>query len=342
MMHVTKTGKGINLGPAGPIRRFAPAAPGRCSGPAPTAAHPSSLRRTAGRSSALWRSNCSLCFRSGCISCGPWRDLLARRTPRRTVVYQHSTPERLSGVQAAPGKGRQGKETPGVEPCASTPAAGSWNRSQRRRRRRHAVVRLASIILILILCVSLGGPILAAQPMEYRLGDRTLSYGAWGADVFELQLRLRELGYSLAADGHFGSETRRVVTAFQLAYGLRPDGIAGPATLAALQSLRSTFTYVVQPGDSLWAIARRFGVSMEEIVRLNNLPDRPLWVGDRLILPARPVYRVQPGDTLWEIARRFGTTVEELAELNGIADPSRIRAGSELRLPAGALPAGGF
>ncbi|MFO7318412.1 MAG: LysM peptidoglycan-binding domain-containing protein [Limnochordia bacterium] len=204
------------------------------------------------------------------------------------------------------------------------------------------MVRLASIILILILCVSLGGPILAAQPMEYRLGDRTLSYGAWGADVFELQLRLRELGYSLAADGHFGSETRRVVTAFQLAYGLRPDGIAGPATLAALQSLRSTFTYVVQPGDSLWAIARRFGVSMEEIVRLNNLPDRPLWVGDRLILPARPVYRVQPGDTLWEIARRFGTTVEELAELNGIADPSRIRAGSELRLPAGALPAGGF
>ena len=96
---------------------------------------------------------------------------------------------------------------------------------------------------------------------------------------------MRELGYSLAAGlGTSAPKPAAWVTAFQLADGLRPGGIAGPATLAALESLRSTFTYVVQPGDSLWAIARRFGVSMEEIVRLNNLPDRPLWVGDRLIL----------------------------------------------------------
>ena len=133
-----------------------------------------------GRSSALWRSNCSLCFRSGCISCGPWRDLLARRTPCRTVVYQHSTPERLSGAQAAPGKGRQGKERRASNHVRALQPPGAGTDHSGRRRRRHAVVRLASIILILILCVSLGGPILAAQPMEYRLGDRTLSYGALG------------------------------------------------------------------------------------------------------------------------------------------------------------------
>ena len=64
-------------------------------------------------------------------------------------------------------------------------------------------------------------------------------------------------------------------------------------------------------------------------------PRWPLQVGKSLSCPPRPVYRVQPGDTLWEIAIRFSTTVDELVRLNGIANPSLIRAGPELRLPAG-------
>lgn len=209
---------------------------------------------------------------------------------------------------------------------------------------RLAWIMAGAAVLCIVVTGALGGPAVAATagPVEYKLGDRTLSYGSWGADVFQLQLKLIELGYSLDADGHYGSNTRRVVTAFQLSHGLKPDGIAGPRTIAALLAVRSTFTYVVQPGDSLWAISRRFGVSMDEIVSLNNLPDRPLRVGERLVLPAAAVYKVQPGDTLSEIARRFGTTVRELAELNGIQNPSLIRAGAELRLPAGALFAGGF
>jgi len=200
--------------------------------------------------------------------------------------------------------------------------------------------RFASALVISAVIVGTisSGTLAAAGPVEYRLGDRTLSYGSWGADVFHLQLKLIEIGYSIQADGHFGSETRRAVMAFQLANGLTPDGIAGPKTIAALNTLRRIFTYVVQPGDSLWSIARRFGISMEEIVALNDLPERPLQVGERLILTAQAVYRVQPGDTLSQIARRFGTTVRELAELNGIQNPSLIRAGAELRLPAGAGP----
>lgn len=178
----------------------------------------------------------------------------------------------------------------------------------------------------------------AAMPeiVEPQLGERILSYGSWGADVFRLQLALIEAGYDLAADGHFGSATRRVVTAFQIDHGLKPDGIVGPETLEALLSAssRPAVRYVVRPGDSLWSIARDFGVTMEELIRLNNLPDRPLQVGEELIVPARPVYTVRPGDTLWEIAIRFRTTVDELVRLNNIANPSLIRVGTELRLPA--------
>ena len=199
---------------------------------------------------------------------------------------------------------------------------------------------MATRLTIWIVTLFLFGAaaVLAATPVEPQLGERVLSYGSWGADVFHLQLALIEAGYSLAADGHFGSTTRRVVTAFQLAYGLEPDGIVGPETLRALRSSRRTVRYVVRPGDSLWSIARNFDVRMEEIVNLNNLPDRPLQIGQELILPARPVYRVRPGDTLWEIAIRHQTTVDELVRLNGIANPSLIRAGVELHMPTGPTP----
>lgn len=200
-------------------------------------------------------------------------------------------------------------------------------------------IRLTLIlILLLVLAASAGA---ATTPVvEPQLGERVLTYGSWGADVFRLQLALIEAGYSLAADGHFGSATRRVVTAFQVDHGLKPDGVVGPETLQALLSSSHTFRYVVKPGDSLWSIARDFDTTMEEIIRLNNLPDRPLQVGQELLLPSRPVYKVRPGDTLWEIAIRFQTSVDELVRLNGIANPSLIRVGTELRLPVGAGPRG--
>lgn len=203
---------------------------------------------------------------------------------------------------------------------------------------------MLSIWLSVLLLTTWAGVAGAATPavVEPQLGERILSYGSWGADVFRLQLALIEAGYDLAADGHFGSATRRVVTAFQVDHGLKPDGIVGPQTLQALLSASRTPTvrYVVQPGDSLWSIARAFGTTMDELIRINNLPDRPLQVGQELLVPGRPVYTVRPGDTLWEIARRFDTTVEELARLNNIANPSLIRAGTELRLPPGATVRG--
>ncbi len=114
--------------------------------------------------------------------------------------------------------------------------------------------------------------------------------------------------------------------------------------------------YVVQSGDTLFAIASRFGVSVDEIVQLNGLADpNYLYIGQELRIPgegsvvaaAAPVqaapaqqtqtasqeYVVQPGDTLSAIAGRFGTTVDAIARLNGIADPNFISVGQVLRIP---------
>ena len=65
----------------------------------------------------------------------------------------------------------------------------------------------------------------------------TLRQGSSGPDVTDLQQKLKDLGFDPnGVDGHFGAGTRDAVMAFQQSKGLQADGIAGPATLAALQS----------------------------------------------------------------------------------------------------------
>ncbi|MCS7261062.1 MAG: LysM peptidoglycan-binding domain-containing protein [Anaerolineae bacterium] len=103
--------------------------------------------------------------------------------------------------------------------------------------------------------------------------------------------------------------------------------------------------YVVQRGDTLYSIARRFGVSIWQLVSLNNIPNINLiYVGQVLIIPApgptppgpgpTPTqYIVQYGDTLFSIARRFGVNVWRLASYNNISNPNYIRAGQVLLIP---------
>jgi putative chitinase len=104
----------------------------------------------------------------------------------------------------------------------------------------------------------------------------------------------------------------------------------------------------VQPGDTLGAIARRFGTTVTELVRINNItnPDA-LQVGQKLTVPGAgggaavnvpaagqgKSYTVQRGDTLLSIARRFGLTVKQLQAANNITNPDRIYPGQVLTIP---------
>lgn len=92
---------------------------------------------------------------------------------------------------------------------------------------------------------------------------------------------------------------------------------------------------VVRPGDTVWGIARQYGVSVEQLAEMNGLDDPSrLVVGQALVIPAAGnTHLVASGETLWMIARRYGVTVEQLMALNGIADPSNIQIGTVLRIP---------
>lgn len=146
-------------------------------------------------------------------------------------------------------------------------------------------VGLISVVFLLIAALTL--PALAAQ--------RTLAVGSRGDDVAELQATLSRLGLSPGPiDGVFGSQTLQAVTKLQAKYGLTVDGIVGPATYGALdrsiedpsRSGASYERYIVQPGDTLYLVARRFGISLEEVSRANALPS-PDWIypGQALAIP---------------------------------------------------------
>jgi len=87
---------------------------------------------------------------------------------------------------------------------------------------------------------------------------------------------------------------------------------------------QQAFPYVVQPGDTLFSLAQRFGVTVQAIMTANGLMSSQLLAGQTLIIPAASalpgplVHIVQPGETLASIARRYNTTVWAIMSANGL------------------------
>ena len=84
-------------------------------------------------------------------------------------------------------------------------------------------------------------------------------------------------------------------------------------------------TYVVSSGDTLYEIASKYGVSVNDIKTANNLKNNNLSIGQILKIPTiEPValYIVKKGDSLYSIAKSYDTTVDELIKLNNLKSNS--------------------
>lgn len=93
--------------------------------------------------------------------------------------------------------------------------------------------------------------------------------------------------------------------------------------------------HVVQPGQSLYAIGRTYGISFEEIATANEIPDpSKLVIGQALVIPVEGSFHiVQPGESLFSIARRYGTTIAALANANGLTATAMLQVGQRLQIP---------
>lgn len=115
-------------------------------------------------------------------------------------------------------------------------------------------------------------------------------------------------------------------------------------------------TYVVQPGDTLWTIASRFGITVASLISANHLanPDA-LKLGQRLLIPtsgaaqtgrstsaasssSRLIHVVREGDTLWTIASRHNVSVDAIVEANELPNPDALTLGQRLVIPGRTAP----
>ena len=113
--------------------------------------------------------------------------------------------------------------------------------------------------------------------------------------------------------------------------------------------------HVVQRGETLYSIARRYGTSVQALMQANGLRNPNfIWVGQRLRLsgaggsgsggssqggggvPAGGgVHVVRRGETLSSIARQYGTSVSAIVQANGLRNANFIWVGQRLRIPGG-------
>lgn len=93
-------------------------------------------------------------------------------------------------------------------------------------------------------------------------------------------------------------------------------------------------TYIVKSGDNLYSIARKYGITVDNLKSINNLSSNLLSVGQKLLVPKvfDKKYIVKSGDNLYKIAQNNNTTVSELVNLNKLMT-TNLSIGQVLYLP---------
>lgn len=172
----------------------------------------------------------------------------------------------------------------------------------------------------------------------------------YGADEPSANGKWREwVGFQYTDEGRvggiYGNVDRNIFTeGIFLSDSGRIDG----EKRTSVRARTRTLTVYVRAGDTLWAIAREYGTTVEAIARENRIVDpNRIFAGERLriTLPARgsgeEIYTVRRGDTPISIAGKFGVTLSALEDRNGLERGETIYAGDKLSIP-GARMSGEF
>ena len=90
-------------------------------------------------------------------------------------------------------------------------------------------------------------------------------------------------------------------------------------------------TYIVQKGDSLYSIARKFNTTVDNLKKINNLSSNLLSIGQILKI-SNNKYTVKKGDSLYSIAKKYNTTVDNLKKINNLKS-NLLSIGQQLIVP---------
>lgn len=98
--------------------------------------------------------------------------------------------------------------------------------------------------------------------------------------------------------------------------------------------------YTVVKGDTLYGIASKYDISVDELKSLNNLTSNTLYIGQQLKVPEKDIeeseeyeiYTVVKGDSLWLISQKYDVPVDDLIELNNL-ETVNLQIGDKLKIP---------
>ena len=170
-------------------------------------------------------------------------------------------------------------------------------------------------------------------------GSRALMRGRFGWDVAVLQYLLNKHGVRVPVNAYMDKPTVAGVKRYQRQMHIGADGIAGPATFTALGlqtrvPVRVAFRvtklklqrYVVKPGDSLTAIARRSHTTLATLSHLNRInPTHTLLIGTALRLPAAVSSSAAPTSVSASNAAEVRASLDKWAAYYSV-DPALARA----------------
>lgn len=122
-----------------------------------------------------------------------------------------------------------------------------------------------------------------------------------------------------------------------------------PSSAAWAEGDFSSFTHLVKSGDTVWQLSKDYGVSMEDILKANNLDGKGLLkIGMKLVVPIdkksttpkiqlendnEVTHTVVQGDTVWGISQRYKVPVEKIVAANNLNNASIIHPGQKLFIP---------
>ena len=182
-------------------------------------------------------------------------------------------------------------------------------------------------------------------------------YGARVSATNSYQDATRHLTGRYATDTRYASKLNQLIQTYGLTqYDAGGSSTASPARPQAPATGGGSYT--VQAGDSYWRIANKYGISIEELQRLNGTSSYFLYPGQSLVVPgsasatsgsassasssttstrsAAPAaggsYTVQAGDSYWRIANKYGISIQELQRLNGTSDYT-LHPGQSIKVP---------
>lgn len=170
------------------------------------------------------------------------------------------------------------------------------------------------------------------------------SESGWGCQPFWNQTRKK-------GDGNWGQNSSYTFLGFIYNPAVKETSVPvdSTPTVNSPSTSSSDTIYVVKGGDSLSAIAAKYGTTYQELAKYNNISNPNfISVGQKIkitgsktttttskpttVTPSK-VYVVKRGDTLSSIAAKYGTTYQVLADYNGISNPNFISIGQQIKIP---------